>query len=217
MNRSSILDTFETALLTELRRHVVEHPQPQPASVRPRRRRTRLVAAASTAVAASVVAVFGLGSGGGTPAYAVEQDSDGDVIVTVHRLDDAAGLEAALRAQGIDADVSYDATPSDGIYGVGDPEPGAPVEAKPGGGTGQASPLPEGADDPCGFGATDEPPASLTHEGQDWVLEIPAGSPLLKDNRHLDIGTTVDGTLTVAYAGDQPGSMCGLAQLSTQR
>ena len=37
---------------------------------------------------------------GGSPAYAVDQNSDGDVIVTVHRLDDAAGLEKALLAEG---------------------------------------------------------------------------------------------------------------------
>ena len=77
-------------------------------------------------------------------------------------------------------------------------------------------PAPEGVKDLCGKGSSQKPPASLTHEDGDWVLEIPAGSPLLEDNRHLDIGTTVDGALMVTYAGDEPGTSCGVASLSTQ-
>ena len=96
------LDSFESALLAELRQHVAEQPA---AGAEPRGPSAAATPApprpsVAAGVAASVVAVFGLGSGGGSPAYAVDQDSDGDVIVTVHRLDDAAGLEKALRAKG---------------------------------------------------------------------------------------------------------------------
>jgi hypothetical protein len=225
------LDSFESALLLELRQHVAEHPAPEPVRARRPRRRLRLAAVGATGVAASVVAVFGLGSAGGSPAYAIDQNSAGDVIVTVHRLDDAAGLERALLAKGIDADVSYDPSPSDGTFSVDDAGPGAdaplpelgsqsgtdegPSSSQQGGGGAipQTTPVPGGKDDPCGFGDPLEPPATLAQEGDDWVLTIPAGSPLLEDDRHLDIGTSVDGTLMVTYAGDQPGSSCGLASM----
>ncbi len=239
MNRNSTLDTFETALLAQLRRQVAEHPEPQPAPVPPRRRRrARLVAAAGTAVAASVVAVFGLGSTGGSPAYAVEQDADGDVVVTVHRLDDAAGLEAALKANGIDADVSYDADRNGTSFGIapdGEPGPADEVPSPPTGAGGGPTSVEGGAtkghdddgpslsqggsgvepaqpgdpaDDPCGMG---KEPATLTHEGSEWVLRIPADSPL--QDRHVDIGTDANGGLSVLYAGDQPGSACGLMSM----
>ena len=45
------------------------------------------------------------------------------------------------------------------------------------------------------------------------MLTIPAGSPLLEDDRNLVIGTSVDGALTVNYDGDQPGSSCGVASM----
>ena len=115
------LDSFESALLAELRTHVAERPARQLEPRRPRGRRVRRLAVGAVAagLAASVVGVVGLGGhGGASPAYAVELDGDGDVVVTVHRLDDAAGLEEALRAKGVDADVSYD---PDGTtaFGVG--------------------------------------------------------------------------------------------------
>jgi hypothetical protein len=106
MNSNTQLDPFETALLTELRREVAEHPAPATTPVRRSRTRLRMAAIGATGVAASVVAVFGLGGSGGSPAYAVAENDHGDVIVTVHRLDDASGLERALRDNLIDADVS---------------------------------------------------------------------------------------------------------------
>ena len=126
MNKT--LDSFESALLLELRQHVAEHPSPEPVRVRRPRRRLRIAALGATGVAASVVAVFGLGGTGGSPAYAVAENSAGDVIVTVHRLDDAAGLEQALLAKGIDADVSYDPSPSDGTFSVEDAAPDADAQ-----------------------------------------------------------------------------------------
>ena len=203
------LDSFESALLAELRTHVAEQPARQPEPRRPRGRRVRRLAVGAVAagLAASVVGVVGLGGhGGASPAYAVELDGDGDVVVTVHRLDDAAGLEEALRARG--------STPTSATT------PTAPT-ARPRSVSGRtASPssvratrrhlprvpiteeqdsvssgtLTGGADeevvvraaracpgdDPCGFDA----PAELTQDGADWVLRIPAGSPLM--DRHVD-------------------------------
>ena len=64
----------------------------------------------ATGVAASVVAVFGLGSDRRLAGVRRRRrTADGDVIVTVHRLDDADGLETGAAGKGIDADVSYDA------------------------------------------------------------------------------------------------------------
>jgi hypothetical protein len=234
------LDPFETALLVELRREVAEHPAPSPGPTppaRPTRRRLRLAAVGATGIAASVVAVFGLGSTGGSPAYAVEKDGDGDVVITVHRLDDAGGLEDALQAEGIDADVSYDAGSFGPAFGTGpdgeplpDPPPPAagddrgPTSAEGGtdrgrddgegpsltqqGPDGQARPA-DPDDDPCGLG-TD--PATLSRQGSDWVLTIPAGSPL--QDRHVAIGTDSTGALSVAYAGEEPGSMCGMVSVN---
>ena len=245
MNSTAIdagpLDPFETALLAELRREVAEYPAPVRTPAPPGRRprlRVRLAAVAASGVAASVVAVFGLGGSGGSPAYAVDRTSDGDVVATVHRLDDAAGLEKALQDQGIDADVSYDAEGFGTTFGTGPdgeplpddqlPPPPAGADDGPtsveGGGVsghedadgpslsqGGADPGvagPEG-DDPCGLGAD---PASLTKQGGDWVLRIPAGSPL--QDRHVEIGTDATGALSVAYAGDESGSMCGMVSMN---
>ena len=222
MNKT--LDSFESALLLELRHHVARHPAPQPVPTRRPRRRLRLAAVGATGIAASVVAVFGLGSGGGSPAFAVDQDSNGDVTVTVHRLDDAAGLEQALRAKGIDADVSYDPTRNTDSAQLGSLGPGPAVpppgsdpseggltqqyEGSSGAATSGTGPAADGTD-PCG--PIDPAPARLSHPGDDWVLSIPAGSPL--QDRHVIIGTGPDGSLSVQYAGTRPGVLCGLMSM----
>ncbi|MFI2708131.1 hypothetical protein ACH5WX_11345, partial [Nocardioides sp. CER28] len=107
------LDSFEQSLLTDLREHVASRGT---ASARHtgrtrRTRRTRrrwALAAVPAGVAASVAVALSLG--GSPSAYAVGTTAGGDVVVTIHRLDDAAGLEHALRAHGIRADVRYDTT-----------------------------------------------------------------------------------------------------------
>ena len=43
------------------------------------------------------------------------------------------------------------------------------------------------------------------------MLTIPVGSPLM--DRHVTIGTDANGGLSVFYAGDQPGSFCGVSRL----
>ena len=222
------------------RREVAEHPAPAPApavGAARRRRRLRLAAVGRRPASpppSSPSSACG-GSGGVAGVRRRRRTAPATSIVTVHRLDDAAGLENALTAKGIDADVSYDAD------GVGDV---ARRSAR------TATPLPErrvpaahgqrrrgrrrGAAARCrptsGAGARSEParlgaratattraasvgdPATLTQQGSDWVLRIPADSPL--QDRHVDIGTDSDGALSVAYAGDEPNSMCGMVSLT---
>ena len=94
------LDHFETALLAELRSVVEERHAP-------RRSRRRYLYAGLAAAAAAGIAVLVLPGTGAQPAYAVTTDGDGDVHVRVHSLADADGLEQALEAQGVAADVMY--------------------------------------------------------------------------------------------------------------
>ena len=96
------LDTFETALLAELRHHVEERDS-RPA----RRSRTRLVLSGLGVAAAAVTAAVVIPGLGVTTAYSVQEGNSGEVIVSVDRLEDAAGLERALEERGIAADVTY--------------------------------------------------------------------------------------------------------------
>lgn len=102
---TSTLDTFEQSLLTELRRHVAERPAPQPR----RRSRTRRWAAtgAGLVAAGSVAAGAVLLQPG--PAFAVQEEADGDIVVTIASLKDADGLERALEEHGVEAEVTYGA------------------------------------------------------------------------------------------------------------
>jgi hypothetical protein len=99
------LDTFEQSLLLELRRHIVAQTPAHPAA----RRRWIAggLAGLATAGAAAVVISLATGVAGPTAAYGVESQPNGDVIVTVHDLADASGLERALAAKGVHADVRY--------------------------------------------------------------------------------------------------------------
>lgn len=95
------LDAFESHLLAELR-HEVATSEP---SARRRRRRTLTATAGVAATAViGVLLVPGLGT---TPAYSVQEGNSGEVVVEIHRPEDAAGLEAALEEHGIAADVTY--------------------------------------------------------------------------------------------------------------
>lgn len=100
------LDSFQAALLRELREHVAGRAA-EPVAVnparRPRRRRWLV-----PAVAASALLTSGIWwSTAAGPAFAVTRTTQGDVVVTVARLDDPAGLQGALREKGITADVQY--------------------------------------------------------------------------------------------------------------
>jgi hypothetical protein len=73
---------------------------------------------------------------------------------------------------------------------------------------------PASIEDACGPPDDIQAAATLQEQGDDWVLHIPAGSPLL-DGRHVAIGTDVDGGLSVFYAGLQPGSYCVVLTFGT--
>ena len=97
------LDSFETALLKELREHVDQQNAVPPRA--PQRRQILLTAAALAVVAGGLgVVVPQLGT---EAAYSVQEGNAGTINVEVRRPEDAAGLEAALAQYGIKADVMY--------------------------------------------------------------------------------------------------------------
>jgi hypothetical protein len=74
----------------------------------PGRRRMLLAAGAIAVVAgATIVAPAVLPGTGGGPAWAVQRNPNGTIKVTFKQARDAAGLQAALQAHGIDAYVKY--------------------------------------------------------------------------------------------------------------
>lgn len=106
------LDSFESALLTELRTHVAQRSATRHA----RRPIARHVAAMAAAAAVAGAIATGLVALRPDPAFAVENQADGDIVVTVIELSDAAGLEHALAREGVTAEVTYQAdvvNPSD--------------------------------------------------------------------------------------------------------
>lgn len=220
MTTRAPLDSFESALLSELRDVVTERSATQP-----RRRKPVLVAAAAAAtVAASVGAVvFGLGTGGPATAaaYSVSTQADGDIVVKIHRLEDAEGLERELRKHGIDANVTYDPdlfevrVDADGnvIYSYNDPdgqsgtefEKGGrsetregSVESLPSGGVSSQAepakpgePTPDDFMDPCGF--NDEAPMTGEKVGDDYVFTIPADSSVRDKKLEITTSEAEDG------------------------
>ena len=100
----------------------------EPGAARPRARlRRRVLTSAVAAVAAVAAVVVGTTTLGTSAAFAVERDGNGDLIITIHRLTDPAGLERALGEHGIAAEVTYLQTkvPSDLDDGSG-PSPCTP-------------------------------------------------------------------------------------------
>lgn len=90
---------------------------PQPARrrwrwVRPRRRAMLLAACAGAVAATTAIVVPAVVPGGGTgplitAAWAVQRNPSGTIKVTMKEARDAAGLQAALRKDGIDAYIRY--------------------------------------------------------------------------------------------------------------
>lgn len=114
------LDSFETELLDRLRADVAGRAatpasQPVPARARLPRRRPAL-ALAGVAATATGVLVTSLWTST-TPAYALRTEANGDLTVSIARLEDSAGLEAALAAHGIKAKVNY--LPADKVCAPG--------------------------------------------------------------------------------------------------
>jgi len=87
----------------------------QPASPRHQSNRRLRLAGAVAAAAAGVASILGLTSLGASPAFAVSEANNGDVIIDIYRLTDAAALENALGQHGVNANVTYLVTqvPSD--------------------------------------------------------------------------------------------------------
>ena len=215
------LDHFETALLGELKEHVATQPARTPVRERPRRRKRLAVGIAAAAAAATAYVVVSPGGPAVSPAYAVDEQADGDVVVTVHRLEDSEGLERALAEHGIEADVSFAPPPDENGYNTfelgplgeaEDPPPGEGGKSfdyeaegeEPSASVDQAIPgqVPDLPD--CGDRGAE--PATLSHEGADWVLRIPADSPA--QDRPIVISTAADGGLMVAFEANDPGAYC---------
>lgn len=96
------LDSFETALLHELRDHVSGRPA-RPSS----RTRTRVLTGVGIAAATATAMVVLVPGPGVQPAYSVQEGNSGEIQVRVNRLEDAAGLERAIEAYGVAADITY--------------------------------------------------------------------------------------------------------------
>jgi hypothetical protein len=144
------MNSFETALLNELRTVVTERSEQRPRHpLASRLRRPRFIAVPLGVAGAAAAAVVGVGAlSGATAAFAVTTASSGDVVVTINSLSDASGLQSALRADGIDAVVNYDAqglsTPpipagSDAVDGGSSASGRAPAGSVPAPVTGQSS------------------------------------------------------------------------------
>jgi hypothetical protein len=101
------LDSFEQSLLTELRHHVSAHATTASPAHRGRRRRPVAIAAGLGGAAAVFAVSVGISFTGPTGAYAVEPGAQGSLVVTIHDLSDANGLEQALLAKGVNAKVTY--------------------------------------------------------------------------------------------------------------
>ncbi len=98
------MNQFESSLLTELN-GVADRRSART----PLLRRPTALALPAGAVGVAAAAIFGFGALGSTSAaYAVTTPANGDVVVTISSLSDASGLQSQLRADGINANVSYD-------------------------------------------------------------------------------------------------------------
>jgi len=102
---------FEDRLLVQLRNVVAANPDPAsaPTAARARRLIRPRLAMAGGGLAAATAVVAIVASSGSNPAaaYAVDSGPNGTVSVTINSLRDANGLQSALRAKGIPADVDY--------------------------------------------------------------------------------------------------------------
>ena len=233
------LDSFDRALLTELRQ-VAAEGAPAPA-----RRTRKRWAYAGSGVAAAAVAAFGLSTLGSPAAYAVDEQGDGDIVITIHELDDADGLERALADHGIEAEVDYD---SEGIGGVKiapddaielpeppdgtEPDDGevikgeSEIETRSDGesGTDVGPDLAEAgeppADDLCGGFA--QMPFETDLGSDDYVITIPADSVIHESDVTLKITTSGDiadrmAGIEVAYSIGDVDCGFGTASLGTKK
>jgi hypothetical protein len=207
MTMNDEFDSFDRALLTELRQVAAEAATAPAAKTRRTRKRWAL---AGTGVAAAAVTAFGLTTLGSPTAYAVDETGGGDIVITIHELDDADGLELALADHGIEAEVDYRADSGPHMVSV---DPNDPPE---GAEEGEGPSLEAGADagsevgpdhavegeppanDPCG--GIDQMPFETELTSEDFVITIPADS-VLRDS---------DAVLRITTSGDVDAQMAGL-------
>ncbi|MBU2694941.1 hypothetical protein [Pimelobacter sp. 30-1] len=193
---TSTLDTFEQSLLTELRRHVADRPSPR------RTRRRRWAAAGAGLVAAGSIATGAVLLQPG-PAFAVQEEADGDIVVTIASLDDAAGLERALAEHGVEAEVSYDA--DELLPEVQEVPPGkadADISIDPGprletGGTDPAegAEVPEGL--PCGA-------IAIETRGDGITFRLPAAAVAAESPLVIRTAGKTDGWSSIAVQWERP-------------
>lgn len=106
MNRD--LDTFETALLLELRETVAARSGTTPrGALRASRTSTPRKIALAAAAAAATVLVALIPGALSSPAYAVAEGASGEITVSIDRLEDAQQLQEELKDHGVTADVRY--------------------------------------------------------------------------------------------------------------
>lgn len=211
------LDSFEAALLTELRETVSQR------AAAPAKRRTRSVAAVAVAGIAALATGIGLTSMGGSPAFAVETAADGEIIVRIHELTDAAGLEQALADQGVTAKVQYggeagntinvdqdgNVTAAEEPPGRDMPEGGKMVTRLDGDGK-PSTDAQHGPPDenPCGDPAA--LPVAVALDGADYVITIDGDSQVAKEIIAITAFSRGEGADIVVSFAPAAGSMCTL-------
>ena len=184
MNTETKMNRFESSLLTQLTAVADGHSPHTPLLRKP-----ALVALPVGAAAIAAAAITGIGAlSGASAAYAVTTAADGDVVVTINALSDAAGLQSQLRADGIDANVNYDAsigatTPpgasagqhpalAESVSGMASPPGAKTVTSGPG-----PQPGPDGLE-----------PANVSFSQGSVTLDIPAAD--VNNDYTLDITTS---------------------------
>ncbi len=174
------LDDFESALLTELRSFVSERETTLVAAPRAkrtiRRKFTYVAAASAAALAVTVGPSLNIGQttvSGPSSAFAIDEQANGDIVITIHRLEDADQLEKDLASFGIPAEVTFDSADGSAENVLTD------------------APRSYSFGDSCGdlkdnLGP-EQLPASLDRKGLDYVLTIPADSVLRGQDKALGI------------------------------
>jgi len=189
MNKETTMNQFEASLLTQLNA-VADSRSPH----RPLLRRPAFVALPAGAVGIAAAAIVGVGAlSSATAAYAVTTAANGDVVVTINSLSDAAGLQSQLRADGIDANVNYNAGTGNTLPGVGAGRQPALAEAVFG-----EPPTPGAQTSTFGPGLQPGPdgldPAKVSFSQGSVTLDIPAAD--VNNGYTLDITTSGSGSTT---------------------
>ena len=171
------MNSFETALLDELRTIVTERGEQRPRHpLAGLLRRPSFIAVPVGLAGVAAAAVVGVGAlSGATAAYAVTAAASGDVVVTINSLSDASGLQSALRADGIDAIVNYDAHGSSTPpipAGSGAVDGGSSASGRPPAGTGPAPVTSLSSHQSSGSGSGSGGTGSATSTGDPAPLEI---------------------------------------------